>query len=48
VDITIPPRIHRATLLNLRYVEEVSSGFGGGLIARLNDGTFGAGANFFS
>ena len=31
-------RIHRATLLNLHYVEEVSSGFGGGLIVRLKDG----------
>jgi two-component system LytT family response regulator len=31
-------RIHRATLLNLRYVEEVSSWPGGGLIVRLKDG----------
>jgi len=31
-------RIHRATLLNLNYVEEVSSWFGGGLIVRLKDG----------
>jgi two-component system LytT family response regulator len=31
-------RIHRATLLNLNYVEEVSSWFGGGLVVRLNDG----------
>jgi two-component system LytT family response regulator len=31
-------RIHRATLLNLRYVGEVSSGFAGGMIVRLNDG----------
>ncbi len=31
-------RIHRATLLNLHYVEEVSSWFGGGLIVRLKDG----------
>jgi two-component system LytT family response regulator len=31
-------RIHRATLLNLHYVEEVSSWFGGGLVVRLKDG----------
>ena len=31
-------RIHRATLLNLNYVEEVSSWFGGGMIVRLKDG----------
>ena len=31
-------RIHRATLLNLHYVEEVSSWFGGGLLVRLKDG----------
>jgi two-component system, LytTR family, response regulator len=31
-------RIHRATLLNLQYVEEVSSWFGGGLVVRLKDG----------
>ena len=31
-------RIHRATLLNLKYVEEVSSWFGGGLVVRLKDG----------
>jgi len=31
-------RIHRATLLNLNYVEDVSSWFGGGLIVRLKDG----------
>jgi two-component system, LytTR family, response regulator len=30
-------RIHRATLLNLHYAEEVSSWFGGGLIVRLKD-----------
>jgi len=31
-------RIHRATLLNVDYVEEVSSWFGGGLVVRLKDG----------
>jgi two-component system LytT family response regulator len=31
-------RIHRATLLNLHYVEEVSSWFGGGMVVRLKDG----------
>ena len=31
-------RIHRATLLNLTYVDEVSSWFGGGMVARLKDG----------
>jgi len=31
-------RIHRATLLNLHYVQEVSSWFGGGMIVRLKDG----------
>src|SRR5262245_20668549 len=31
-------RIHRATLLNVQYVEEVSSWFGGGMIVRLKDG----------
>jgi len=31
-------RIHRATLLNLHYVEEVSTWFGGGLVVRLKDG----------
>jgi two-component system LytT family response regulator len=31
-------RIHRATLLNVHYVEEVSSWFGGGLVVRLKDG----------
>jgi two-component system LytT family response regulator len=31
-------RIHRATLLNLHHVEEVSSWFGGGMIVRLKDG----------
>ena len=31
-------RIHRATLLNLNYVDEVSSWFGGGMVVRLNDG----------
>jgi len=31
-------RIHRATLLNLNYVEEVSPWFGGGMVVRLRDG----------
>jgi DNA-binding LytR/AlgR family response regulator len=31
-------RIHRATLLNVHYVEEVSAWFGGGLVVRLKDG----------
>jgi two-component system, LytTR family, response regulator len=31
-------RIHRATLLNLTYVDEVSSWFGGGMVVRLKDG----------
>jgi DNA-binding LytR/AlgR family response regulator len=31
-------RIHRATLLNLNYVDEVSSWFGGGMVVRLKDG----------
>jgi len=31
-------RIHRATLLNLHYVEEVSSWLGGGMVVRLKDG----------
>jgi len=31
-------RIHRATLLNVNFVEEVSSWFGGGMIVRLKDG----------
>jgi two-component system LytT family response regulator len=31
-------RIHRATLLNVAYVDEVSSWFGGGLIVRVKDG----------
>jgi len=31
-------RIHRATLLNLNYVDEVSSWFGGGMVIRLKDG----------
>jgi two-component system LytT family response regulator len=30
-------RIHRATLLNLTYVDEVSSWFGGGMVVRLKD-----------
>jgi two-component system LytT family response regulator len=31
-------RIHRSTLLNLTYVDEVSSWFGGGMVVRLKDG----------
>jgi two-component system LytT family response regulator len=31
-------RIHRATLLNLNYVDEVSSWFGGVMVVRLKDG----------
>ena len=31
-------RIHRGTLLNINYVDEVSSWIGGGLIVRLKDG----------
>ena len=31
-------RIHRATLVNLNYVEEVRSWFGGALVVRLKDG----------
>ena len=31
-------RIHRATLLNLSYIDEVSSWFGGGMVVRLKDG----------
>ena len=31
-------RIHRSTLLNLHYVEEVTSWFAGGMIVRLKDG----------
>jgi two-component system LytT family response regulator len=31
-------RIHRATLLNIHFAEEVSSWFGGGMIVRLKDG----------
>jgi two-component system LytT family response regulator len=31
-------RIHRSTLLNINYVDEVSSWMGGGLIVRLKDG----------
>jgi len=38
LDPAVFVRIHRATLLNLNYVEEVSSWFGGGLVARLKDG----------
>jgi two-component system LytT family response regulator len=38
LDPAVFVRIHRATLLNLHYVEEVSSWFSGGLIVRLKDG----------
>ena len=31
-------RIHRATLINLNFVAEVSSWFGGGMAVRLKDG----------
>jgi len=31
-------RIHRATLLNLDFVDEVSSWFGGGMVVRIKDG----------
>jgi len=31
-------RIHRATLLNLNFVDEVSSWFGGGMVVRVKDG----------
>jgi len=31
-------RIHRATLLNIHYADEVSSWFGGGMVVRLKDG----------
>lgn len=31
-------RIHRSTLLNIHYVDEVSSWFGGGMVVRLKDG----------
>ncbi|HLQ77733.1 MAG TPA: LytTR family DNA-binding domain-containing protein [Terriglobia bacterium] len=31
-------RIHRATLLNLNFVDEVSAWFGGGMVVRLKDG----------
>jgi two-component system, LytTR family, response regulator len=38
LDPAVFVRIHRATLLNLHYVEEVRSWFGGGMIVRLKDG----------
>lgn len=38
LDPSVFIRIHRATLLNLHYVEEVSSWFGGGMVVRLKDG----------
>lgn len=31
-------RVHRSTLLNLQYIDEVSSWFGGGIVVRLKDG----------
>ncbi len=31
-------RIHRSTLLNIHYVDEVNSWLGGGLVVRLKDG----------
>jgi two-component system LytT family response regulator len=31
-------RIHRATLLNVKYIEETNSWFGGGMVVRLKDG----------
>ena len=31
-------RIHRATLLNVKYIEEMNSWFGGGMVVRLKDG----------
>jgi two-component system LytT family response regulator len=31
-------RIHRSTLLNLAFIEEVNSWFGGGMVVRLKDG----------
>ena len=31
-------RIHRSTVLNLNYIEETNSWFGGGMIVRLKDG----------
>jgi len=30
-------RIHRSTLLNLKYVDEITSWFGGGMVVRLKD-----------
>jgi len=38
LDPAVFVRIHRATLLNLHYVDEVSPWFGGGLVVRLKDG----------
>jgi two-component system, LytTR family, response regulator len=38
LDPTVFIRIHRATLLNVNYVEEVRSWFAGGMIVRLKDG----------
>src|SRR5688572_8892766 len=38
LDPAVFVRIHRATLLNINYVDEVSSWIGGGLIVRLKDG----------
>jgi two-component system LytT family response regulator len=38
LDPSVFIRIHRATLLNVNYVEEISAWFGGGMVARLKDG----------
>jgi len=38
LDPAIFLRIHRATLLNLNFVDEVSSWFAGGMVVRLKDG----------
>jgi two-component system LytT family response regulator len=38
LDPAVFVRIHRATLLNVHYVDEVSLWFGGGLVVRLKDG----------
>jgi DNA-binding LytR/AlgR family response regulator len=31
-------RVHRSTLLNLTYIDEVNSWFAGGMVVRLKDG----------
>ena len=38
LDPTVFIRIHRATLLNIHFVDEVNSWIGGGLVVRLKDG----------